>query len=103
MAVASARAGLDVDEVVRELRARNKALQDAQAQLAQTRRTIALLDRAIHVRLEKWHYFRRFVAIRARASFSLHLSNRGFSGSLHFDHNAQTLKLRVRTRPARSY
>lgn len=27
----------------------------------------------------------------------MHLQNRGFSGSLHFDHNAQTLKLRVQT------
>lgn len=55
------------------------------------------MERAIQVRLEKWHYFRRFVAIRARANFSLHLQNRGFSGSLHFDHNAQKLKLRVQT------
>lgn len=82
---------------MRELRAKNKAFQDAKTQLAQTRATIALLDRAIQVRLEKWHYFRRYVAIRARTNFSLHLQNRGFSGSLHFDHNAQTLKLRVQT------
>ena len=83
--------------MVRELREKNRAFQEAKRQLENTHRTIALLDQAIHVRLEKWHYFRRFVAIRARANFSMHLQNRGFSGSLHFDHNAQKLKLRVQT------
>ncbi|CCU99378.1 unnamed protein product [Malassezia sympodialis ATCC 42132] len=96
MAAATERSELSVESVVRELRARNKAFQDAKQQLENTRATIALLDRAIQLRLEKWHYFRRFVAVRARANFALHLQNRGFSGSLHFDHNAQTLKLRVR-------
>jgi len=96
MAAATERSERSVDAVVRELRARNKAFQDAKQQLENTRATIVLLDRAIQLRLEKWHYFRRFVAVRARANFALHLQNRGFSGSLHFDHNAQTLKLRVR-------
>ena len=94
-----ARTGLSVDAVVRELRAKNKAYQEAKLQLEQTHATIQLLEESVQLRLEKWHYFRRFVAIRARANFSLHLQNRGFSGSLHFDHNAQTLRLRVRTVP----
>lgn len=94
---ANRHSGLQLDTVVRELREKNRAFQEAKRQLENTHRTIALLDQAIHVRLEKWHYFRRFVAIRARANFSMHLQNRGFSGSLHFDHNAQKLKLRVQT------
>lgn len=94
-----ARTGLSVDAVVRELRTKNKAYQEAKLQLEQTHATIQLLEESVQLRLEKWHYFRRFVAIRARANFSLHLQNRGFSGSLHFDHNAQTLRLRVRTVP----
>jgi len=89
--------GQSVEDVIRELRAKNKAYQEARQKLEQTHSTIRLLESAIQLRLEKWHYFRRFVAIRARANFSMHLQNRGFSGSLHFDHNAQTLKLRVQT------
>lgn len=91
-----ANTGLSVESVVRDLRAKNKAYQDAKQKVEQTCATIHLLESAIQLRLEKWHYFRRFVAIRARANFTMHLQNRGFTGSLHFDHNAQTLKLRVR-------
>ena len=94
---AGRRAGVDLDGVVRELREKNKAYQDAKKLVDATAHTIHVLERAINVRLEKWHYFRRYVAIRARANFAMHLQNRGFSGSLHFDHNAQKLKLRVST------
>lgn len=97
LAEAERHSGLQLESVVRDLRAKNKAFQDAQQYLAATRTTVATLDAAIQRRLEKWHYFRRHVAIRARTHFSMHLQNRGFSGSLHFDHNAQTLKLRVQT------
>ena len=100
LAEADRHAGLQLETVVRELRAKNKAFQEAKQYLDSTRATIAVLDRAIHVRLDKWHYFRRHVAIRARTNFALHLQNRGFAGSLHFDHNAQTLKLRVQTNDA---
>ncbi|WFD31681.1 RNA helicase [Malassezia sp. CBS 17886] len=89
--------GLSLEAVVRDMRTKNKAYQNAQQQLENTRQTIETLDHAILVRLEKWHYFRRYVAMRARASFAMHLQNRGFSGSLHFDHNAQQLRLRVQT------
>ncbi|WFC99623.1 RNA helicase [Malassezia yamatoensis] len=97
LAEANRNSGLQLESVIRELRAKNKAYQDARQYLENTQATIATLDRAIQLRLEKWHYFRRHVAIRARTNFALHLQNRGFSGSLHFDHNAQTLKLRVQT------
>ena len=97
LAEADRHSGLQLEAVVRELRAKNKAFQEAKQYLDSTRATIATLDRAIQLRLEKWHYFRRHVAIRARTNFALHLQNRGFAGSLHFDHNAQTLKLRVQT------
>lgn len=97
LAAADRESGLQLEAVVRELRAKNKAFQEAKAHLDSTRSTIQILEKAIQLRLEKWHYFRRHVAIRARTNFSMHLQNRGFSGSLHFDHNAQTLKLRVQT------
>lgn len=103
MEAVQAHTGLSVDEIVRDLRAKNKAFHDAKQQLEHTRTTIHVLDHAIQLRLEKWHYFRRFVAIRARANFALHLQQRGFAGSLHFDHNAQTLKLRVHTGDASQY
>ncbi|WFD34498.1 RNA helicase [Malassezia cuniculi] len=94
---AGRRSGVNLDTVVRELREKNKAFQDAKKLVDATSNTVQVLERAINVRLEKWHYFRRYVAIRARANFALHLQNRGFSGSLHFDHNAQRLRLRVST------
>ena len=94
---ADRRAGIDLDSVVRELREKNKAFQDARKLVDATVHTVGVLERAIKVRLEKWHYFRRYVAVRARANFALLLQNRGFSGSLHFDHNAQRLRLRVGT------
>lgn len=54
------------------------------------------MDEAIKIRLEKWHYFRRLIALRAKGQFTYHLQNRGYTGSLDFNHDTQKLKLRVR-------
>ncbi|PKI84171.1 Smc6p [Malassezia vespertilionis] len=97
LADAESHSDMRLEEVVLDLRTKKKAYQDAQRQIENLCATIGILDTAIHTRLEKWHYFRRIVAIRARTNFSQYLQTRGFSGSLHFDHNAQTLDLRVQT------
>lgn len=55
------------------------------------------LHRAVNTRLERWHDFRRHIALRCKVFFQYNLSNRGYFGKVLFDHTAQTLQLRVQT------
>jgi hypothetical protein len=53
------------------------------------------LRQAIHTRFEKWHEFRRHIALRTKHIFQYHLSNRGYYGKVLFNHEQGTLQLRV--------
>lgn len=52
---------------------------------------------ALNLRLEKWLYFRKHIAMRARALFQYYLQTRGYDGSLHFNHDRGRLTLSVKT------
>lgn len=53
------------------------------------------LRNSLLVRLHRWQEFRRHIALRCRLIFSYHLSHRGYYGKVLFNHEAQTLSLRV--------
>ena len=55
------------------------------------------LKHSIRLRLKKWSDFRRHIAFRCKVVFQYHLSNRGYFGKIIFDHEAQTLSLKVQT------
>ena len=54
-----------------------------------------VLKRSLVIRLDKWHEFRRHIALRCKLVFQYHLSNRGYFGKVLFDHVNQTLQLKV--------
>lgn len=54
------------------------------------------LRKSLLVRLDRWEEFRRHIALRTKIVFQFNLSNRGYFGKVMFDHNKQTLTLKVR-------
>jgi hypothetical protein len=68
----------------------------AQRELTDMARLAKALRDAVHVRLEKWHEFRRHIALRTKYIFQLNLSNRGYYGKVLFNHEQGTLSLKVR-------
>lgn len=53
------------------------------------------LKTALEIRLHKWQCFRRHIALRCKHIFGYQLSHRGYFGKVLFDHEAQTLQLKV--------
>ena len=47
--------------------------------------------------MDKWDHFRRYITVRARMQFIKHLSTRGYSGKLTFNHEKKRLDIRVQT------
>jgi hypothetical protein len=58
---------------------------------------IQALKRSLLLRLDRWHEFRRHIALRCKLVFQCHLSERGYYGKVLFDHVNQTLQLKVQT------
>lgn len=61
---------------------------------------IQALDAAYQSRIMRWADFRDQIAARAKLQFLYHLSNRGFTGKLSFDHEKNALHIRVQTEDA---
>ncbi|KAJ1654547.1 Structural maintenance of chromosomes protein 6 [Dispira simplex] len=55
------------------------------------------LRQALEVRQTKWDRFRESIAVRAKANFLWYLAQRGYTGQLEVDHQAQRLNPRVQT------
>ena len=53
------------------------------------------LRKSIKTRLQRWHEFRRHIALRCKMYFSYNLSQRGYFGKIMFDHVKGTLELKV--------
>jgi hypothetical protein len=51
---------------------------------------------ALALRTERWDQFRKYISTRAKLNFLQFLTQRGYSGSLEFDHARQRLIPRVR-------
>lgn len=58
---------------------------------------VQALQAAYNARIIRWTDFRDSIATRAKMQFLYHLSNRGFTGRLQFDHDKGKLSLRVQT------
>ncbi|KAI6042717.1 P-loop containing nucleoside triphosphate hydrolase protein [Pisolithus marmoratus] len=91
------RQGASVEEMTVEVNKAKADLDSAEHDL----RTLAALNNTIKkslvLRLDKWHEFRRHIALRCKLVFQYHLSNRGYYGKVLFDHVNQTLQLKVQT------
>lgn len=89
--------GGSLEEVVIEYNARKKAYEDAKREMDAMKAATKALTSALNRRLAMWQSFRQLISLRARSMFTLHLSNRGYTGSLHFNHDAQRLSIKVQT------
>ncbi|KAG6377141.1 P-loop containing nucleoside triphosphate hydrolase protein [Boletus reticuloceps] len=91
------RHGATIEELTIEV---NKARADLDSAERDIRSLSALnhaLRNSLIVRLDRWHEFRRHIALRCKLVFQYHLSERGYYGKVLFDHVNQTLQLKVQT------
>ncbi|KAF9649912.1 P-loop containing nucleoside triphosphate hydrolase protein [Thelephora ganbajun] len=89
--------GASVEEITAELTRAKKAYDTARNEVKTMVALNKELGNAINARLARWHDFRRHIALRCKVFFQFNLAHRGYFGKVLFDHNAQTLHLRVQT------
>lgn len=97
IAAARKQSGGTPEEVMAEFRQRQKAYDEAKSEIDEMKLAITGFFNALQKRLQMWQDFRRSISLRARAFFNFHLSKRGYTGSLHFNHNQQKLQIKVQT------
>ncbi|KAE8226470.1 hypothetical protein CF319_g926 [Tilletia indica] len=97
-AAAARKQGVEnIDDVLKELGSKKKALQDARESIQEIRDVSKMFAESLSLRQNRWHQFRKSIAVRARNLFTMHLEHRGYTGSLSFDHDGGKLRLRVQT------
>ncbi|KAG8887197.1 Structural maintenance of chromosomes protein 6 [Tulasnella sp. 332] len=89
------RHGASVEEMEAEFLRTKWAVEEAETGLKELKSLIKMLKMALHKRMEKWHQFRRAIALRAKVQFQFR--RRNYTGKIIFDHGAATLTLRVQT------
>ncbi|KAH9443494.1 hypothetical protein Pst134EA_032879 [Puccinia striiformis f. sp. tritici] len=69
----------------------------ANKQIQEQSKSLKVLKMALSLRKERWIQFRTHIAVRAKMKFVTHLSKRGYTGKLHFNHDSQRLEIQVNT------
>ncbi|PLW58540.1 hypothetical protein PCANC_00062 [Puccinia coronata f. sp. avenae] len=69
----------------------------ADKQIKEQAKSLKVLKVALSLRKERWIQFRTHIAVRAKMKFVTHLSKRGYSGKLNFNHQTQRLDIQVNT------
>ncbi|KZT57823.1 P-loop containing nucleoside triphosphate hydrolase protein [Calocera cornea HHB12733] len=92
-----ARGGASVDDMALQVARTQGALDQARKDLGDMQRLEKTLKQSLYARQDKWHTFRRHIAIRAKVGFQMHLSKRAYFGKLDFNHATSTLELKVQT------
>ncbi|GES91454.1 P-loop containing nucleoside triphosphate hydrolase protein [Rhizophagus clarus] len=87
--------GASLEEVSLSLAAAQDAYRNARNEMMLMDRFTQDLKMALKGRMFKWIKFRTYIAVRARILFLEHLSKRGYSGKLDFDHQSYKLAPRV--------
>jgi len=91
------RQGASVEEMTIEVNKAKTDLENARADLESLDLLNRALKNSLSSRLAKWQEFRRHIALRCKLVFQYHLSNRGYYGKVLFDHQKETLQLKVQT------
>ncbi|WAQ83546.1 hypothetical protein PtA15_3A917 [Puccinia triticina] len=69
----------------------------ADKEIKEQSKSLKVLKMALSLRKERWIQFRTHIAVRAKMKFVTHLSKRGYTGKLNFNHNTQRLDIQVNT------
>lgn len=91
------RHGATVEQMTLEVNKAKANLDTAEKDLRNMSTLNKALKSSLIIRLARWQEFRRHIALRCKLVFQFHLSNRGYYGKVLFDHNAETLQLKVQT------
>ncbi|KAG9106052.1 Structural maintenance of chromosomes protein 6 [Ceratobasidium sp. 392] len=97
------RSGQSLEEIAQEVQSTQEALDKTQREFAAMKSFNKGLRVAMNMRLDTWHAFRKHISLRTKQQFSYYLGQRGYRGSIDFDHNAHTLNLRVITDEANPF
>ncbi|KAJ1302116.1 hypothetical protein OPQ81_000947 [Rhizoctonia solani] len=91
------RHGQSIEEIAQEVQSTQEALDRTREELKSIKSFNKGLQLAMNLRLDTWHIFRRHISLRTKQQFSYYLGQRGYRGSIDFDHKSHTLDLRVIT------
>jgi hypothetical protein len=91
----SGRHGASVEEMSKEVNKTREQLESADKGLKHTVQLNKALKASLITLLGKWQEFWRHIALRCKLVFVSHLSQRVYYGKVLFNHDAQTLMLRV--------
>ncbi|KIY70905.1 P-loop containing nucleoside triphosphate hydrolase protein [Cylindrobasidium torrendii FP15055 ss-10] len=89
--------GRSVEKLTEEFHKAKEVYETVKATYEKTVQLNSALQAALHDRLQRWHEFRRHIALRCKFAFMYNLSHRGYFGRVMFDHTAKKLDLKVRT------
>eukprot|EP01135_Chromosphaera_perkinsii_P000982 Nk52_evm8s155 gene=Nk52_evmTU8s155 len=85
----------NVDEIAYRYRAKNQSYQDSKEACQNLNSYVDKLEKALQKRRDAFKQYQKYIALRAKYYFSMTLSQRGYSGSMRFDHEQKTLQLDV--------
>ncbi|GAA5854087.1 hypothetical protein JCM9279_004378 [Rhodotorula babjevae] len=91
------RQGASIEQILEELEIRKKVASEAVRQVNELASLVGVLKEAYNTRVGRWADFREHLVARAKQNFSFHLVNRGFDGSLKFNHVDCALNILIRT------
>ena len=89
--------GISIEAVTAEYHKALDALELAKQDINDMNTFIRELKKALDLRTQKWLQFRKHIAMRAKYQFMFHLSNRGYYGTINFNHTERRLDLMVQT------
>ncbi|TEB23008.1 P-loop containing nucleoside triphosphate hydrolase protein [Coprinellus micaceus] len=91
------RQGATVEELTAQVNKAKDAMDKAEGEWKSANRLNKALRTSLLIRLHRWQEFRSHISLRCKLIFSSHLAQRGYFGKVLFNHEAQTLTLRVQT------
>ncbi|KAN0087613.1 hypothetical protein V8E55_006234 [Tylopilus felleus] len=91
------RQGASIEEMTVEVNKAKADLDNAERDIQSLSALNHALKKSLMIRMDRWHEFRRHIALRCKLVFQYHLSERGYYGKVLFDHVNQTLQLKVQT------
>ncbi|EWC45047.1 hypothetical protein DRE_06327 [Drechslerella stenobrocha 248] len=90
-----ARIGSSAEQIAKDFADKTEKYNEANKEVADLQSLHKALDRSFQERMERWHYFRKYISVNSRLQFHLLMSEREFDGKLVFDHNNGILQLKV--------
>ncbi|KLO12587.1 P-loop containing nucleoside triphosphate hydrolase protein [Schizopora paradoxa] len=89
--------GASVEDIEEDMNVARRRLKLAEKELKEMLALNKQIKKSLMVRLNRWHEFRKHIALRTKMHFQYHLATRGYYGKLLFNHDHESLQLKVQT------